>query len=78
MRHYIGVDWADTEHAIWGEDAQGGRLLARAIPHTAGGLAEWGRWLDEQRASGAELWAAIERPDGRVVDCLLDHGGALP
>jgi transposase len=74
VRHYIGVDWADTEHAIWVEDELGGRVLERAIPHTAAGLAEWGRWLDEQRASGAELWAAIERPDGRVVDFLLDHG----
>ena len=21
-----------------------------------------------------ELWATIEKPDGRMVDCLLDHG----
>jgi transposase len=37
-------------------------------------LSEWGRELDEWRAQGIELWAAIERPEGRVVDCLLDHG----
>jgi transposase len=74
MRYYIGVDWADAEHAIWVEDERSGRVLTRAIPHTAEGLAEWGRWLDEQRAAGTELWAAIERPDGRVVDFLLDHG----
>ena len=74
MRYYIGVDWADAAHAIWVLDDQGARVLNRSVPHTAEGLAEWGRWLDEQRASGAELWAAIERPDGRVVDFLLDHG----
>jgi transposase len=74
MRYYIGVDWADAEHAIWVADEQGTRVLARPVPHTAEGLAEWGRWLDEQRAAGVELWAAIERPDGRVVDFLLDHG----
>jgi transposase len=74
MRYYIGVDWADAEHAIWVEDEAGARVLARAVPHTAEGLAEWGRWLDEQRAAGGALWAAIERPDGRVVDFLLDHG----
>lgn len=74
MRYYIGVDWADAEHAVWAEDAQGTRVLSRAVPHTAEGLAEWGRWLDEQRTAGTELWAAIERPDGRVVDFLLDHG----
>jgi hypothetical protein len=74
VQYYIGVDWADAEHAIWVEDPQGSRVLERAVPHTAEGFAAWGRWLDEQRASGAELWAAIERPDGRVVDFLLDHG----
>ncbi len=74
MRYYIGVDWADAEHAVWVEDARGTRVLSRTVPHTAEGLAEWGRWLDEQRTAGVELWAAIERPDGRVVDFLLDHG----
>ncbi len=74
MRYYIGVDWADTAHAIWVEDEDGNQLLTRTIAHTADGLADWGRWLDEQRANGIELWAAIERPDGRVVDFLLDHG----
>jgi transposase len=44
------------------------------VAHTPEAVAEWGRWLDEQRAAGTELWAAIERPDGRVVDVLLDHG----
>src|SRR3989442_4655260 len=38
------------------------------------GLAENGRWLDEKRAEGFELWAAIEKPQGRIVDFLLDHG----
>jgi len=74
MRYYIGVDWADAAHAIWVEDGHGARVLTRTVPHTAEGLAEWGRWLDEQRARGIELWAAIERPAGRVVDFLLDHG----
>src|SRR5207247_10950741 len=41
------------------------------------GLAEIGRWLDEKRAEGFELWAAIEKPQGRIVDFLLDHGEAV-
>src|SRR5437762_5943349 len=40
------------------------------------GLAEIGRWLDEKRAEGFELWAAIEKPQGRIVDFLLEHGVA--
>ncbi len=74
MRYYIGVDWADTEHAIWVEDEQGTKVLQRTLPHTPEGFADWGRWLDECRAQGTALWAGIERPDGRVVDFLLDHG----
>ena len=44
------------------------------VAHTPMGLSVWGRQLDEWCAAGIELWAAIEKPDGRVVDCLLDHG----
>jgi len=72
MRYYIGVDWADAAHAIWVLDDQG-RGPQPLRPHTAEGSRS-GPLADEQRASGAELWAAIERPDGRVVDFLLDHG----
>ena len=35
---------------------------------------ELGRWLDQSRAEQVELWAAIEKPHGRIVDFLLDHG----
>ncbi len=74
MRNYIGVDWGDAEDAVWIEDDAGAKVMSRALPHTAEAFAEWGRWLDERRAAGIELWAAIERPDGRIVDFLLDHG----
>lgn len=74
MRHYIGVDWADAEHAVWVEDETGTKVMSRTVPQTVEGLREWGRWLDERRAAGHELWAAIEKPDGRIVDFLLDHG----
>jgi transposase len=39
-----------------------------------GGLTEFGRFLDESRRKGVQLWAAIEKPQGRIVDFLLDHG----
>jgi hypothetical protein len=74
MRYYLGVDWADQTHAVWVVDEQGTKVASRAVPHTAAGLSEWGRELDEWQAQGIELWAAIERPEGRVVDFLLDHG----
>ena len=74
MRYYLGVDWADQTHAVWVADERGTKVVMRMVQHTAEGLSEWGRELDEWRAQGTELWAAIERPEGRVVDFLLDHG----
>src|SRR5437879_5768867 len=74
VRYYLGVDWADQTHAVWVVNESGTKTAARTVPHTAEGLSEWGRELDEWRAQGIELWAAIERPEGRVVDFLLDHG----
>src|SRR6267143_1807006 len=74
MRDYLGVDWADAEHAVWVEDEAGMKVISRTVPHTVDGFAEFGRWLDERRAAGRERWAAIEKPEGRIVDFLLDHG----
>jgi hypothetical protein len=34
LRYYIGVDWADEEHAVWVEDEQGQRLSAGMVPHS--------------------------------------------
>ena len=62
MRYYIGVDWADREDAVWVEDEQGALVQQRTWAHTPEAVAEWGRWLDERRAEGVELWAAIEKP----------------
>jgi transposase len=75
MRYHMGVDWADQEHVVWVEDEQGQRVRARStVAHAAEGFSEWGQELNAWRAQGITLWAALERPDGRVVDFLLDHG----
>lgn len=41
MRYYLGVDWADQTHAVWGVDEGGTKIAARTVPHTAEGLREW-------------------------------------
>jgi len=73
-RYYIGVDWGDRLHQVYVGDDAGKKVREMKVPETVEGLAEIGRWLDEQRAEGFELWAAIEKPAGRIVDFLLDHG----
>src|SRR3989442_7386693 len=77
MRDYLGVDWADAEHAVWVEDEAGTKVMSRPVPQTVDGLSEFGPWLDERRAAGREGWAAIEKAEGRIVDFLLEHGGVV-
>jgi transposase len=68
------VDWADKSHQLYAADESGKKIKELEVQQTAEGLAEFGRWLDERRSAGTELWAAIEKPQGRIVDFLLDHG----
>src|SRR2546425_7559583 len=73
MRDYLGVDWADAEHAVWVEDEAGTKVMSRPVPQTVDGLSEFGRGLDERRAAGREGGAAVEKPEGPIVDLRLDH-----
>jgi transposase len=73
-RYYIGVDWGDRLHQVYVGDDEGKKVREMKVQESPEGLAEIGRWLDENRAEGIELWAAIEKPAGRIVDFLLDHG----
>jgi transposase len=74
VRYYLGIDWADKEDVVCVVDDAGAIVLKRRIAHTLAARSEWSRWLRERHAEGIELWAAIERPHGRTVDFLLDHG----
>jgi len=76
-RYYMGVDWGDRLHQVCVCDEKGNKAQEIQLAETVQDWAEMGRWLDEKRAEGFELWAAIEKPTGRVVDFLLDHGVAV-
>ncbi|HWO82215.1 MAG TPA: transposase [Solirubrobacterales bacterium] len=65
-----GIDWASEEHALCVVDAAGGKLAGELFsPDEAGLRALIGR----MRALGVER-VAIERPDGLLVDRLLEAG----
>jgi transposase len=68
------VDWADEFHQVWVSDPQGKKVAEMKVVQNPEGMAEFGHWLGEGKAEGIELWAAIEKPHGRIVDFLLDHG----
>ncbi len=65
-----GLDWASEEHAICIVDAAGAIRESFSVRHDASGLGELVRRLCRY----PELRIAIERPDGLLVDTLVDGG----
>jgi len=65
-----GIDWARDDHAVSVVDARGREISRHTIEHSAAGLRELVSVL--ARAGAGE--AAIERPDGPVIDVLLSAG----
>jgi transposase len=70
MGSYAGVDWASEKHDVLVADAAGEELLAATFAHDEQGLRALCRAL---LRLGVEL-VAIERPDGLLVERLLDAG----
>jgi len=73
-RYYLGVDWADGFHQIWVSNPDGEKVHEQKLVESVEEFSQFGRRLDEDRAQGIEIWAAIEKPHGRIVEFLLDHG----
>ena len=70
---FTGIDWAAQTHAVCVLDA-GGKIAAEfVIGHSADGIATLIRRLARYGEAG-EMPVAIERPDGRLVDLLLEAG----
>jgi transposase len=65
-----GVDWAIDAHAVCVVDHRGEIVDEFDVAHSADGLTELCRRVE--RAGARRV--AIERPDGPVVDALLDAG----
>lgn len=73
-QYYVGVDWADEFHQVWVSDPEGKKVAEMKVEQSPKGMSEFGRWLHERQGEDIKLWAAIEKPHGRIVDFLLDHG----
>lgn len=63
-----GIDWATDDHAVCIIDARGREVARAVVEHTSAGLRELTRLL--ARHGACEV--AIERPDGPVIDALLE------
>ena len=65
-----GIDWARDDHAVSVVDARGRQILRLTVEHSAAGLRQLRDTLARRRVEEV----AIERPDGPMVDALLDAG----
>jgi len=70
---FAGVDWASEEHACCVVDEDGRIIEGRRYRHEERGLSALCRRLVEL---GVEL-VALERPDGLLIERLLDAGLSL-
>jgi len=70
METFAGIDWASEEHALCVVDGDGTTLEGEMHAHEETGLREL---IARMRALGV-VRVAIERPDGLLVDRLLEAG----
>ena len=70
---FVGIDWAAKVHAVCVLDRAGRKVAAFAVEHTAAGFAGLAARLGKL-GSAECVPVGIERPDGRLVDALLESG----
>jgi transposase len=70
---FVGIDWASTEYAVCVLDQTGKTVRAFRVPHSAVGFDDLVARL-RRLGAPAGLPVALERPDGRLVDRLLEAG----
>jgi len=70
----VGIDWAAESHAVCVLDAYGKITSEFTIVHTADGFADLLRRLGRLGEDRTDVPVGIERPDGRLVDALLEAG----
>jgi len=71
---FVGVDWAETQHAACLVVAAGTVVRRLTIPHTPAGLARLRAAITAAEPDPTAVLVAIERPDGLLVEALLDAG----
>jgi transposase len=70
---FTGIDWAAETRAVCVLDAAGKVAVEFIIDHSADGIAALLRRLARYGGAGV-MPVAVERPDGRLVDLLLEAG----
>jgi hypothetical protein len=70
MGSYAGVDWASDKHDVLVADEAGERVLAATFAHDEAGVSALCGTLVRAKVQ----LVAVERPDGVLIERLLDAG----
>lgn len=70
---FVGIDWAQQAHEVCAVDASGKVRHRATVEHSQDGLDQLVRHLGRWATEG-ELLVGIERPEGRLVDRILEAG----
>lgn len=68
MRHFVGLDWASRTHAVCVVDERGSIVMRFEVAHNEAGLGD----LQKRLSRIESPIIAIERPEGVLVDTMLD------
>jgi transposase len=71
---FVGIDWAEAEHAVCLLAASGAVLRRLRVPHSAAGLRRLRAAIAEEASEPAAVHVALERTHGLLVDALLEAG----
>lgn len=70
MGYCVGIDWASEKHGVLIEDPAGDELLAATFAHDEDGVSA----VSAAGSCFEVQVAAIDRPEGLLVDWLLESG----
>lgn len=70
---WVGIDWAAASHSVCVLGRDGERRAEFSVEHSAAGFAELAARLG-RFGEASVVPVALERPDGRLVDALLEAG----
>ena len=73
----VGVDWGAQEHEVCAVDAQYKTIKSWRVKHDGESITRLCNELAALTADIGEIAVAIERPDGAVVEMLMERGFAV-
>jgi transposase len=73
---FVGIDWADKEHAVWCQSNEGSSSESETLPQDSKAIAKWVGKL-EKRFPGHQIMIALEQSRGALIAALAQFHNLL-